>query len=646
MVMVGKRMKVGSRRMWAGALRSARLLACLLVFNFQFSIFNSVTAQEVLLPLQWGPAAAPMAKTGTDTVRLPFFDDFAAGGVFPSGDLWDNHGATLGNGAGLLPPTVGVATLDAVGADGRLYEGATAGVFGADTLCSRALALGGLMPADSVVLSFYYLPGGGQGDLWLRIGDAPEAGDSLMLEFFRAADSTWVPVWSRGGTEVDSLVAATGRNWQYVAVAVTDTAFFNDSFAFRFRNLATVAATSKPGLAGNCDYWHLDYVLVDQGRSVVGTPESRDVAFVAPAPSMLAHYQAMPARQYRQGDMATALEMTITNLFGSQLATQYQYAVLDEGGDTLYRYDGGFENAPPFLPEGAYQTAQAHAAPAVGYVFPEGVRPAEYTIVHTVREGVGGDVHGANDTVRFRQVFSNYYAYDDGTAENGYGLTSTASRVYLAYRFDLNAEDTLTAVDLSFNRSLNGENEEVPFYITVWRCENGVPREVLYRDHTGRRPMFEGLDGFHRYALEAPVVVSDSVFVGFEQGNNYFINLGFDRNCDASERICYLTGTEWQRSILRGALMLRPCFGAAATVDIDDAERVEVRLFPNPANEGVWIEGVSAEAGIVVYDMTGRMVASAKGNRIETRGLPEGVYVVRWVDGEMAVGTKKLIIKH
>ncbi|MBR1549322.1 MAG: T9SS type A sorting domain-containing protein [Bacteroidales bacterium] len=608
----------------------------------------TLQAQEVLVPLQWGPAVRPGTKAVADTVRLPFFDDFAKAGALPTGELWDNHGVTIGNGAGLLPPTVGVATLDAVGADGRLYDGATAGVFGADTLCSQALALGGLGPEDSVVLSFYYLPGGGWGDLWLRIGDAPETGDSLMLEFYRAADSAWVPVWSRGGTEVDSLVAATGRAWQYVAVAITDTAFFNDGFAFRFRNLCSVAATSKPGLAGNCDYWHLDYVLVDQGRTSVGVPEFRDVAFVAPAPSLLAHYQAMPARQYRQSEMAAGLEMTIANLYGSPLATQYQYAVVGAGGDTLYRYDGGFENAPAFLPDGSYQTAQAHAAPAVGYAFPEGEQQREYTIVHTVREGVGGDMHGDNDTMRFRQVLADYYAYDDGTAENGYGLTSTASRVYLAYRFDLNAEDTLTALDMCFNRSLNGENEDVPFYITVWRCENGVPREVLYRDHSGRRPVIEGLDGFHRYALEEAVVVGDSIFVGFEQANNYFINLGFDRNGDASDRICYLTGTEWQQSILRGALMMRPCFGAAATVGIEErrAENDGWSLYPNPADEYVQMEGVAADAEVWVYDMNGKKVAGAKGNRIETRGLPGGVYVVRCVDGKKAVVAKKLIIKH
>lgn len=626
-----------------GVRRTLQALVCLLL---AVAPAGPASAQELLRPLQWGPVAQAPCKEAVEAVQLPFFDDFAAAGTFPQASLWHNAGATVGNGAGLLPPTVGVATLDAVGADGRLYDGAGAGMFAADTLCSQPLALDSLTPADSVVLSFYYLPGGGKGDLWLRIGDAPEGGDSLLLEFYRAADSTWVRVWSCGGSEVDSLVAATGRDWQYVAVAIDDSAFFNDEFAFRFRNFCSVGESTKPGLAGNCDYWHLDYVLVDRGRRTTGQPEFRDVAFVAPAPSLLAHYQAMPARQYRQSDMAAGLEMTITNLYSSELATQYRYVVVDAQGDTLHRYNGGFENAPAFLPDGSYQQAQAHATPALEYAFPEGMAQAEYQVVHIVREGVGGDAHGENDTVRFRQVFSDYYAYDDGTAENGYGLTSTASRVYLAYRFDMNAHDTMTALDLCFNRSLAGENEDVPFFITIWSCENGKPKSVLYRDQRARKPLFEGLDGFHRYILERGVEVDDTVFVGFEQGNNYFINLGFDRNCDASDRIWYLTGTEWQQSILRGALMMRPCFGAAAAVAIAEVEREEVGMYPNPASEVVWFDGLAADAQVWIYDMKGEMVASAKSNRVELRGLPEGVYVVRCVDGKNTVAIKKLIIKH
>lgn len=607
-------------------------------------------AQEVLLPLQTGPVSAATAfKNASHPLELPFFDDFSTVMTTPSQERWQEAGgASVGRGAGLLPPTVGVATLDAIGADGKLYDGVASGRFPADTLCSQVIDLGGLTPNDSVVLSFYYLPGGGKGDLWRRIGDAPEMEDSLMLDFFRKADSTWVTVWARGGVDVDSLVARTGREWQYVTITLADTAFFNDSFAFRFRNYASLITTTKPGLAGNCDYWHVDYIFLDRNRTASGTPVFRDVAFVNPAPSMLALYQAMPSRQYRQSDMADTLAITITNLYGSPLATQYKYAILDSLGDTLYQYDGGYENAPAYLPDGRYQESQPHAAPAVGYMFPESDRAAVYTVVHTVREGVGGDDYQCNDTVRFQQVFGDYFAYDDGTAENGYGLTSTASHVYLAYRFDINTEDTLTALDLYFNRTLDGENEAVPFNITVWSNDNGRPGQVLYRDAMSRHPLFAGIDTYSRYMLEHEVVVSGSVFVGFEQGNNYFINLGFDRNHDVSGRIFYLTGTDWQQSILSGALMMRPCFGAAAVVGIQTSrmESVEWSIFPNPADEWVKVDGFPESGTVTLYDMTGRQVATTRGNQLSVSGLANGVYMVRCMEPQGMVSVKKLIIKH
>ena len=601
-------------------------------------------AQEVLLPLQTGPMGRPAVKGATQPLSLPFFDDFAEAIILPSHLRWQvNGGVTLGTGAGLLPPTVGVATLDAIGADGRLYEGSESGRFAADTLCSLAIDLAGSTAADSVVMSFYYLPGGGEGDLWRRIGDAPEMEDSLMLDLYRRCDSTWVTVWARGGIEVDSLLAQTGKEWQYVAIAITDTAFFNEKFAFRFRNYCSITPTTKTGMAGNCDYWHLDYIFINDGRTTVGEPEMHDVAFVTPAPSMLAGYQAMPVRQYRQSNMVDSLTVTITNLFSSPLATHYEYAVIDALGDTVYHYDGGYENAPTYLPNGTYQTAATHARPPVEFIFPESETAAEYSIVHVVREGVGGDDYRWNDTVRFRQVFGSYYAYDDGTAENGYGLTSTASWVYLACRYDLNVEDTLTALDLYFNRTLEGENEAVPFNITVWSNDGGKPGSVLYRDQNGRYPRFEGLNVYSRYMLERPVVVSGTVFVGFEQGNNHYINLGFDRSNDASERIYYLTSTDWQQSILSGALMMRPCFGVAATVGIEEQreESVMWRLYPNPASEWVRVEGAPEGSLIELYDVLGCHLFSTRNKLLSTINLPDGVYMLR-----CGAQIRKLIIRH
>lgn len=612
----------------------------------------SAAAQEVLLPLQRTATPTSIHSTkqsSNQTITLPFFDDFADGQV--STVRWEPRGGTTATfNVSPLAPTVGVATLDALDAQGKLYPQATTSLFPADTLTSLEVRLDSLTSDDVVLLSFYYLPGGGYGNMWERVGEAPDPQDSLFLDFYRASDSLWVTVWNHGGISVDTLMARTGTAWQYASIRVDGNTYFDSTFRFRFRNYASLENSPKAGRAGNSDYWHLDYIrlyLVTDGDTLGGIwgPEVRDVAFAAPAPSMLHSYRAMPYRQFTPSAMANNLEMTITNRYQSPLASHYTYSVIASTGDTLYSYDGGFENAPPFQPNGTYQTAPMHAAPAVGFVFPTMTAPTDYTVVHTIREGTGGDGHSQNDTVRYLQHFGDYYAYDDGSAENGYGLTSTASRLYLAYRFDLTGSDTLTAVDIWVNATLDSGNATIPFYLTLWSVgDDGRPSEVLYRDENRRLPV---IGGFARYALEAPVVVDNSVFVGFEQTGNDYINLGFDRSYSSCDRIWYLTGTEWQQSILSGSLMLRPAFGSDALgIAQRGAERGIWKVYPNPANDYVKMEGLPEGTRIELYDSFGRRLLSTLHSHLSTHNLPAGLYLLRAITPSGDIHTHKLIIQH
>lgn len=605
---------------------------------------NPLYAQEVLMPLQSTPVVHTPQKAAPEAVRPPFFDDFSQSANTLSPTLWDNCGATAGFGYGELPPTIGMATLDAIDATGNLYPQASTSTFPADTLLSREIRLDSLTPADSLVLSFFYLPGGGSGNLWERIGDTPDPADSLYLDFYNPTGTMWHNVWACGGISVDTLVARTGTAWQYVAITIADEGYFDSTFRFRFRNHCSLDASSKKGMKGNCDQWNIDYVLLDTARSSADAPIWRDIAFVKPATSLLSRYQAMPAKQYRTSDMDQQLQLTITNLYNSDIASHYRYDIVNGDGDTVYTYDGGFENAPC----DGYQTAAVHATPPLNYSFPEVDTNTSYDIIHTVREGIGGDSHPCNDTIRYHQVFADYYAYDDGSAENGYGLTSTASRVYLAYRFDLNQPDTITAVDLYFNRTKDGENESIMFLITIWQADaEGHPATVLYSDSERRRPAFDSLNAYKRYILENPTVVSGSIFVGFEQVGNDFINLGFDRHTQSADRIWYLTSTVWQQSILRGSLMLRPIFGTAATQGISDTEQESTwSVYPNPASDKVTLSGLADGSIATVYDIHGRRIASANGNEINTSQLPDGFYIIHIVSPEGTTHATKLIIQH
>ena len=615
-----------------------------LILGLLLSVLTA-SAQEVLMPLRHQPSMPPKS---TDALVLPFFDDFSNRAL--SEAQWHLGGANVNQGYAPFPPTVGMITLDAFDASGNLYPTSTSGLFGGDTLVSYAIRLDSVFspypreitPGDSVYLSFFYLPGGGYGNMWERSGDTPEEQDSLILEFYAPRADVWYRVWSIAGCEADSLYAHTGNYWQFVELSIIDTAYLQDGFRFRFRNYCSLDNVTKKGILSNSDQWNLDYVVLNTGRHR-GDSTSRDLAFVNPANSLLKDFQAMPAKQYTSSEMKDSLSLTITNLYSEELASNYGFRILNENEEELYSYVGGYENVPVYWRGNQYQASQPHARPALSYAFPEGMQqPTIFTIEHGVREGVRGDAFPQNDTIRFTQVFDNYYAYDDGTPENGYGITSTSSRVRLSCQFRLNVEDTLTAVKLYFNRTFHEENEDIRFLITVWDDANGMPGNIIYQDEDRRKPMFAGFNEFVRYDLEEPLVCNGTIYVGFEQTTADYINLGFDRNNDASSHVFFLTSASWQPSILRGALMLRPCFGTRDQLSISPSLAVDSQSVIY-SNDGCIVISTNRQGSVVVYDVMGRQVYKTTTRQahstIVTPSLPKGVYLVR-----VGQGTAKKIV--
>lgn len=614
---------------------------------------------EWIAPLSSSHRQQPPKQTDTVTIEIPFFDDFSNYEGLPDPKRWLSSDAFVNSDYGPLPPTVGMVTLDALNANGDLYPQASTNTFTADTLASQFIRLDSitgtyrrqLHPSDSLYLSFFYLPGGWYGDMWERIGTAPSQQDSLFLDFYTPADSQWHTVWAIGGHNADTAGVRSRWPWRYVAVKIDDMRFFTNRFQFRFRNYASLDKNPKAGIAGNCDQWNIDYIYLNYNRTA-GDSTFRDVAFVEKAPSMLKHYQAMPARQFAASEMADNVSLKIVNRYNQTLASNYSYTVFNANNQAVGHYDGGYENINPFFPNGQYQTMPVHCNPPVNFTYPIDGTTAEYRVVHVVREGVGGDNHISNDTITFLQRFSNYYAYDDGVPENGYGLTATGSRVWLAQRYDLNVADTLSAVDLFFNRTRNGENEDITFQICIWSCRHGKPYQLLYKDSEKMSPAFDGFNRYHRYPLTTPVTVDDTIFVGFEQLSSDYINLGFDRNNDSRHRLYYRTNNEWSQSILSGSVMMRPLFGTAATVGITPAATAEetFTVYPNPAHTLLNLRFADSDSHTTVTCFNGRgsiVMQLPMSSTIDVSHLPSGLYLLRISDANGKVkASKKIIISH
>ena len=180
-----------------------KTLSVLLSFALFFTAAN---AQEVLTGLRVNKAITreaakhtPSQPTRADGLHLPFVDDFSNYTGYPNPALWQDRYAFVNRSFAIQPPTLGVATLDALDENGNVYSHADAAGFKADQLTSLPIRLDynftlhrEMRVSDSLYFSFYYQPAGGSlaGVEWERLGNRPEGRDSLILEFGYATGNT------------------------------------------------------------------------------------------------------------------------------------------------------------------------------------------------------------------------------------------------------------------------------------------------------------------------------------------------------------------------------------------------------------------------------------------------------------------------
>ncbi|MFH0866542.1 MAG: T9SS type A sorting domain-containing protein, partial [Bacteroidota bacterium] len=402
----------------------------------------------------------------------------------------------------------------------------------------------------------------------------------------------------------------------------------------------SLANNSMPSWAGNVDQWNIDYVYLNKDRNMADSVY-KDIAFVEPAPSSLANYYSMPWSQYcvdPDGEMKDTMYMTISNLDTVTYNSSYKYDVYDESWSVIYPYNGGSYNIYPYI-DSSYQSYVPHAKPIVGFTFPCDTQDsASFRIVHVIKEGILGDSRRQNDTVFFDQKFYNYYAYDDGTPEAGYGLTPANST--LAYKFTLNHPDTLRAVKMFFNQTYNNASQQY-FYLTVWDDASGYPNNIIYQQ-PGCKPQYaDSLNTFHSYQISnTTLVLNGTFYVGWKQTTDDNLNLGFDKNTDVQSKIFYNTGSGWTNTIYHGALMIRPVLGnklpEVASVDEINTTVNNLVVYPNPASgNGINVllpsalNSETSSCTVSLYDMFGRKVFTAPYmQHLQLPDISDGIYIL------------------
>ncbi len=576
----------------------------------------------------------------TSLVTLPFYEDFSDISVVPDPNKWADSYAFINTSFAQDPVSIGVATLDAIDENGEVYA-LTSWPATSDVLTSQPIDLSTYsQPGDTVVLSFFYQSGGK--------GEVPEIRDSLLLEYFNPAGNRWNRGWF--------AILDTATQFQQVILKVPGS-YYTSGFRFRFRNYTSVSpeeVAGGKGAVGNADCWNLDYIVMDT-RPASAHASINDIALMEPPRNLLDFYETVPWLHLNDAQSITRnyLQYVIRNLqksFISNLGRSYYAKNLRNGNaENGPVYVDDFEpeeiirrNDPFITPFTRNDDSKTGIIEVAGYLeTPEG-QPKE------------------NDTAKIILQFRDYYAYDDGTPEYGFGISGPSmAGALLAYRFRIYTPDTLRALDMFFNKARDHYNADAGFNLCVWKDDNGMPGELVYLSPDVYYPVLdEEMPGFKRYAIDPDtnLVVTDTViFVGWKQVTDIFINLGYDVNRDNVSRTFVNTSGEWYnpgKSLIPGSLMIRAVFGSKAVLTGPGevtGKPLDLVLYPNPVSSKLFIKGSGiALRRISLYDLYGRLLLQQLDNfeQVDVSGLPPGLYQVILDDDQGRSVTRKIVVVH
>lgn len=608
-------------------------------------------AQEYLTGFNGGIPQQESQKSRDEVVAtLPFFDDFTTQGIYPDAKKWEEGNTFVNSGFPYMPVNYRALTLDVVDKYGKVYSHGSSNPFVADTLMSVKIRLDSvgnhaLTPADSLYFSFYYQPGG--------FGDSPERDDSLVLQF--GYNGQWKQMWASEGIDFKTFTDSLGENQYFkkVMIPIVDTCFFKDDFRILFFNYGTLPTQMYPNDRSNMDEWNIDLVYLDMNRSINGDTYPK-VSFTNTPFSYLKRYKAMPYKHYKENpinEIDNTFDIYLTNMDSLAHEVRYSCEIEDNNSGWKYSYPNSAFPGSPLVVNQYDNVGVVHDSIVMGnfiYPYNSNADTTSFTIRHhlEVVDAAGNIVEG--DSMVSQQGFYNYFAYDDGTPEKGYGLVPADT--YFAQQFEVSKLDTVSGVQMLFNRTYDDANYNF-FEIVIWRDNNGKPGEEIYRMENVRPKWDDNkLYAFSNYVFGDVVKVNSTFYVGIRQMYNKSINIGFDTSVDNSKYVFYDSGSGWQNTSFKGSLMIRPVMGKDPYfIGIEETSENSnaLVLYPNPARNMVRIAGVDSEAcdAILIFDITGRLVSeSLFANELSVADLNNGVYMLRVINKDGSFQTSKLLI--
>ncbi|MBS3914546.1 MAG: T9SS type A sorting domain-containing protein [Bacteroidetes bacterium] len=594
--------------------------------------------------------------TITDTIPLPFFDDFTATSGYPSLNRWCDNQVWVNNTFPTNQPNYNVATFDHLNANGKPYSTLNKNDFVyADSLTSIPIKLdfyktgpsstANYQVTDSIYLSFFVERMG--------LGDMPEEEDSLVL-FFKSKTGNWNRVWwMTGGSKSE---------FQLYTVPVNNFDFLHAAFQFRFVNYTKST--------GNLNHWHLDYVGLEKYKGKKGGYDFNnlsDIGIVKPKYSYINNYFSMPKSHYLtnpSGFSNSSDPLIIRNLYNTQTSqTRFTRKTYNQNNtlvDSIPDNNGQNANNNSFY---TYNYANVHIDSFAG-------TGNCYTVVHEIfpqdqnETPDNYDAEGNNNKISVTHCFTPWYAYDDGSAEGGIGLDYAFLgniRGQFAMKFENVKEDSLRGLGIFFNRSESDVSFR-SFYVRIWKALSplGSPDDkdqLIYEQYVDHPLYTDSVNHFSYIFFDTTLLMpKGAYYVGWRQNAPFILNVGYDNNYRYQDQetgnpnLFYNLLGSWEANdpSVKGTPMIRPLFGAEKeyTFGIKKSSKTTFVIYPNPAGRIVRWEGAKPVVAAALYDMNGRLLCNHSGTEIhemEIENVPAGTYILTLTAADGQITRNKLI---
>ncbi len=363
----------------------------------------------------------------------------------------------------------------------------------------------------------------------------------------------------------------------------------------------------------------------------------RDLAFTNDPGFLLNGYTSMPYRQFlanQGGERASTMSDTIWNHYGTNSTVSYGYNAVELTTGSPLSSAAGTVNIPLYSQRGiSFPVYPAVVTP------PSGTSRIVYRNTWYLQSGNPQEPK-ANDTAVRDQVFDNYLAYDDGTAEKSYFLNLAQSLPgKTAVEYHLNVPDTLRGMAIYFGQQVpSGANKEFSAVVyTALAGISGANADKKIFEQNGLLPLYtdEG-NGFTVYRFDIPIPLDRGVFyLGTTQpasSGSDSLYFGLDVNRNGGNHLYFNVLNAWQPSLVSGALMVRPLLGGPVTgtgVATGPSKLASGwNAVPNPASVTVTIQGAWPKAWSIA-DMQGRVIREGTGVNVPVSDLLPGIYLLR-----------------